>query len=69
MDQQLLRQVELPELAQEVRPLLGAGCDAPQPHLLPPVCQEVCDPLTGGGWHSELGEFGAEDVWDDGVER
>lgn len=27
---------------------LGAGCDFPQPHLLPPVCQEVCDPLTGG---------------------
>ncbi len=45
-----------------------AGCDAPQPHLLPPVCQEVCDPLTGGGWHSKLGEFGVEDVWDDSVE-
>lgn len=34
-----------------------AGCDFPQPHLLPPACQEVCDLLTGGGWHSELREF------------
>ncbi len=46
----------------------GAGCNAPQPHLLPPVCREVCDLLAGGGWQSVRGEFGVEDVWDDGVE-
>lgn len=40
----------------------GAGCDAHQPHLLLPVIQEVCNPLTGGGGHSELG---VEDVWND----
>ncbi len=37
---------------------------------LPSVCRLVtwiCDPLTGGNGHSELGEFGAEDIWDDGV--
>ncbi len=34
----------------------STGCDFPQPHLLPPVFQEMCDPLTGGGWHSELVE-------------
>ncbi len=28
----------------------GAGCNFPQPLLLPPVCQEVCDPLIGGSW-------------------
>lgn len=44
-----------------------AGCDTTQPHLRPPVSQEVCTPLTGGGLHSELGQFGVEDVWDDGV--
>lgn len=38
----------------------------PQPHLLPPVSQEVCDPLKGWGWDSELIEFEAEDFWDDG---
>ncbi len=31
--------------------------------------QQLCDPLTGGGCHIELDEFGAEDVRDDGVER
>lgn len=39
------------------------GCvtaDFTQPHLLPPVCQHVCDPLTFGGWHSELGQFVVE---------
>lgn len=36
-----------------------------QLHLLLPVCQEVCDQLTGEGRHSELGE---KDFWDDGVE-
>ncbi len=47
----------------------GVGCDIPQLHLLPPVSQEVCDPPTGGAWYSELGEFGGEDVWDDGVKQ
>lgn len=40
------------------------GCDFPQPHLL-----FVCDALTDWSWHSELGEFGVVDFWDDGVER
>src|SRR4029434_382009 len=47
----------------------GAGYNFSQPHLLLPVYQEVCNPLTGGGMHSELGEFGEEDFWDDGVKR
>lgn len=46
---------------------LGAGCDAPLPHLLPPVSQEAGDPLTDGGWHSELGEL-LEDLRDSSVE-
>ena len=29
----------------------------------------ACDPLTGGGWHSELGEPLVEDLGDDGVTR
>lgn len=45
---------------------LCAGCYFLQPHLLYHVYQEVCYPLTGGGWHSELG---AEDFRDDCVER
>lgn len=32
-----------------------AGCDFPQPLLLLPACQEVCDALTDRSWHSELG--------------
>ena len=42
---------------------LDAGCYFFQLHLLLPVCQEVCDPLTG-----ELGYVSEEDFWDDGVE-
>lgn len=41
-----------------------AGCDFPQPPLLPPIYQDVCD-VTGGGWHSDLGE--SKDFWDDGL--
>lgn len=41
---------------------LCVGCDALQPHLLLPVCQEDSDPLTGGGRHSKLGELLVEDV-------
>ena len=33
-----------------------------------PVGQEAGDPLTDGGGHRELGSFGQEDVWYDGVE-
>ena len=40
-----------------------------QHFLLLLICQEVRNPLTGGGWHSELGEFGEEDFWHDDVER
>ena len=39
----------------------------PQPRLLLPVSQQACNPLIGGGWHSELGEFGVTDVRGDGV--
>lgn len=36
-------------------------CSAPAPF-------QVCWlPITGGGWHSNLGEFGAGDFWDDCV--
>lgn len=40
----------------------------PSLDLLPSVCQESCDPLTGGSWHNELTELRMEDFWDDAVE-
>lgn len=43
------------------------GADSPQSDLLFPVCHRVCGPLTDGGWHSELGQFGVEHFKDDGV--
>ena len=47
---------------------VGAGYDVSQPYLLPPVCQEVSDPLSGGGWHRDLVMFGLK-LREDGVER
>ena len=72
LDQQLLRQVELPQLAQEVHPLLGFfvdGVDVGGPLLILGDCgsqkpeglhnrHSASDLLTGGGWHRKLGEVG-----------
>jgi len=46
-----------------------AGWEFSQPQLLRPVCWEVGDPVTGGGWHWELGELKLRYLRYDGVER
>lgn len=49
---------------------VDAGHEFFQTQLLPPGCQEVGDPLAGGGdWSSDVSEFTVEDVWDDSVEH
>ena len=40
----------------------------PQPHVLLPVRQEVCDPPAGGVGHVQLGELVLQQSRDDGVE-
>jgi len=55
--------------------LRGTGADGPgvrevfpQPHVLLPVRQEVCDPPAGGVGHVQLGELVLQQSRDDGVE-
>ncbi len=38
------------------------------PPLLLPICQKAGDPLTDRAKDRELGEFGLEECWNDGVE-
>ena len=40
----------------------------PQPHMLPPVRQEVSDPPAGGVRHTQLGELVLKQSRNDGVE-
>ena len=40
----------------------------PQPHALPPVRQEVCDPPAGGVRHAQLGELVLKQSRNDCVE-
>lgn len=53
----------------------GSGSDGPgirdvlpKLHMLPPVCQEICD-LPTEVWHVELGQLVLEETWVDGVEK
>lgn len=52
----------------------GTGTDGvgvrdmlPQPHVLLPVRQEVCDPPVGWVWHIQQGELVLQQGWDGGV--
>ncbi len=59
---------------ERTQPAGGTGADGPrvrdmfpQPHMLPPVRQEVCDPPAGGVRHVQLGELVLQQSRDDGV--